>query len=320
MEHADRPVIATYREFVPRDELRADVEAIFSFERGAPDADAHVSRVSDVPRVGPVLRVSRQVLFRAGDTFCSPRFADGGASIVFELGMTCTPDGAWRESHRLGGSVIGPMTRVGPALPAQCPLMVGAYLKPGRIAAFTGATAAALRDHVVGVDDVWRSSASVAARLADLDEPARIDGFERELLRASRGVPRHFDPAVGVPGLVALIAERRGHVSVQHLSDRAGVSRQHLTRVFRDVVGLTPKLYCRLVRFQAGLVYAGRGSSVDWADVAQHLGYADQSHMIAEFKEFSSLTPWQLASRPWFHPFIERAKARQHRHSEVSRL
>ena len=94
------------------------------------------------------------------------------------------------------------------------------------------------------------------------------------------------------------------------MSDQAGVSRQHLTRVFRDVVGLTPKLYCRLVRFQAGLVYAGCGSSVDWAGVAQHLGYADQSHMIAEFKQFSSLTPRQLASRPWFHPFIERAKAR----------
>ena len=142
MEHADRPVIATYREFIPRDELRADVEAIFSFERGAPAVDS---------------RVSRQVLFRAGDSFCSPRFADGGASIVFELGMTCTADDGWRASGRFGGAVIGPMTQVGPALPAQCPLMVGAYLKPGRVAAFTGAMTAEFRDNVVAVDDVWRS-------------------------------------------------------------------------------------------------------------------------------------------------------------------
>jgi AraC-like DNA-binding protein len=299
MEHAQRPVIATYREFIPRDELRADVEAIFSFVPGAPAVDP---------------RVSRQTLFRAGDSFCSPRFADGGASIVFELGMTCTADGAWRASDRFGGCAIGPMTQVGPELPAQCPLMVGAYLKPGRVAAFTGAMATELRDNVVALDDLWRSSSAVAARLADVDERERIVRFEHELLRR---VSWRSRPGVNVnvTGITAFIAERRRHVSVQRLSDDAGVSRQHLTRVFRDVVGLTPKLYCRLVRFQAGLVYAGRGSvvEVDWADVAQRLGYADQSHMIAEFKQFSSLTPRQLASRPWFHPFIERAKKREGR-------
>jgi hypothetical protein len=39
------------------------------------------------------------------------------------------------------------------------------------------------------------------------------------------------------------------------------------------------------------------------------MGYADQSHMIAEFRQFSGLTPQTLASRQWFHPFIERAKS-----------
>lgn len=46
-----------------------------------------------------------------------------------------------------------------------------------------------------------------------------------------------------------------------------------------------------------------------WARVAMELGYADQSHMIAEFREFSSLTPHMLATERWWHPFIERAKA-----------
>ena len=295
MEHDDRPVIAAYRELVPRDELRDDVEAIFSFVPGAPAAGS---------------RVARQVLFRTGDSFCSPRFAEGSASIVFELGMTCAADGAWRESDRVGGFAIGPMKEVGPALPAQCPLMVGAYLKPGRGAAFTGAMAAELRDHVVSLDDLWRSSASVAVQLGELDECERIARFESELLRR---VSRRFHSSVRVNELAALIDRQRGHVSVQRLSDEAGVSRQHLTRVFREVVGLSPKLYCRLARFHAGLVYAGCGSAIDWADVAQRLGYADQSHMIAEFKQFSSLTPGQLASRSWFHPFIERAKARRRR-------
>jgi AraC-like DNA-binding protein len=293
MEHADRLVVATYREFIPRDELRGDVEAIFSFVPGAPAVDA---------------RVLRQVLFRTGHSFCAPRFADGGASIALELGMTCTADGVWRESDCVGGFVIGPMREVGPAVPAKCPLMVGAYLKPGRLGAFLGVAASELTDNVVALDHLWRSTSALPAELADLDEGERAARLERELVHRRL---RRSSPGVDVAGLTALVRQRRGLVTAQRLSDEAGVSRQHLTRVFRDVVGLTPKLYCRLVRFHAGLAYAGCGSAVEWAEVAQRLGYADQSHMIAEFKRFSSLTPGQLASRPWFHPFIERAKARR---------
>jgi methylphosphotriester-DNA--protein-cysteine methyltransferase len=78
--------------------------------------------------------------------------------------------------------------------------------------------------------------------------------------------------------------------------------------VFREGVGVTPKLYGRLARFQAGLAFAGCGKNVDWAQAAIEMGYADQSHMIAEFREFSSLTPQTLATQRWFHPFIERAR------------
>jgi AraC-like DNA-binding protein len=91
---------------------------------------------------------------------------------------------------------------------------------------------------------------------------------------------------------------------VSALAEAAGVSRQHLTRVFRDVVGLSPKRYCRIARFQAGLAYADTAHEVEWCVAALDLGYADQSHMIAEFREMSGLTPASLATGRWFHPFI----------------
>ena len=102
-------------------------------------------------------------------------------------------------------------------------------------------------------------------------------------------------------------------MTVHRLADAAGVSRRQLTRVFRQVVGVSPKRYCRLARFQSGLGLAGVGSGVKWARVAAELGYADQSHMIAEFRELSSLTPEALATQQWFHPFILDARARRAR-------
>jgi AraC-like DNA-binding protein len=75
------------------------------------------------------------------------------------------------------------------------------------------------------------------------------------------------------------------------------------------MIGISPKLYCRLARFQPGLRYAGCRGSVDWAHAALELGFADQSHLIAEFRQFSGLTPQELASKDWFHPFIERVRS-----------
>ena len=60
------------------------------------------------------------------------------------------------------------------------------------------------------------------------------------------------------------------------------------------------------------------GSGRPLTQVATELGYADQSHMIAEFRELSSLTPDTLASHRWFHPFILDARSRRTRASAES--
>lgn len=94
---------------------------------------------------------------------------------------------------------------------------------------------------------------------------------------------------------------------VDSLARAAGVSRQHLSREFRERIGIGPKLYGRLARFQAVLAYSGSRARIDWASVALDMGFADQSHMIAEVRQFGGMTPQALADRDWFHPFIERA-------------
>jgi AraC-like DNA-binding protein len=72
---------------------------------------------------------------------------------------------------------------------------------------------------------------------------------------------------------------------------------------------VTAKLYCRLTRFRAALSSAA-AESPNWAEAAAELGYADQSHMIAEFREFSSLTPARLLSERRFHPFVPDRESR----------
>jgi len=160
--------IAWYREFVPCKPLNSDVYAIFSFVPG-----------SSVPP--PQRSVRCQIPF--GDpTFCSPQFADGHVSMLFELGHTCGVDGYWR-SDAPRGSVTGPMSEVGRTKGSDRPDMVGVYFRPGRAAAFLHAAMSDLRDRTVAIDDIWGTNGvRLAEELSDLDEASRINRLESYLL------------------------------------------------------------------------------------------------------------------------------------------
>jgi AraC-like DNA-binding protein len=292
-----RNAIAVYRELAPCAALASHVQAFFTFGRSR--ASAPMQRA-----------VLRETFFAPGESFCSPLLADGNVSLVLSSGMTCELGGRWRvDPAGPSGRVIGPMTKVGETDVRESAEAVGVYFRPARASTFVGMPIGELTDRIVGADDAWGVvGRSLPSALAELDDRARVDRLEAALLeRLVRDRARFI--GVDAAGLASHVIECDGRVTVESLAAAAGVSRQHLTRVFRERVGLAPKTYCNLARFQAGLVYAGRGGG-DWAQVAAGLGYADQSHMIAEFRRFSSLTPQTLAAGAWFHPFIERARKR----------
>jgi AraC-like DNA-binding protein len=62
-------------------------------------------------------------------------------------------------------------------------------------------------------------------------------------------------------------------------------------------VGMTPKLFSRIQRFQQTRTFIQQNRSPNWADVALDLGYFDQSHLIREFLEFSGLSPTDYLNR-----------------------
>jgi AraC-like DNA-binding protein len=290
-------VMACYREFVPCTALQADLYALFTFTPGRLPAPAHRSLL-------------RETTFHDAN-FCSPQFADPHVSMVFELGRTCDGNGRWRDdSTGLRGTAIGPMSVVGRTEGNDRPEMVGAYFRPARVAPFLRIALTNLTDRAVGVDDLWggASGSRLASDLREMDEADRLDRLESVLI-ARLGIGRQRTRPVDVEGLAASVMQCPGRMTVEGMAHAAGVSRQHLTREFRERLGISPKLYSRLARFQSGLMYAGSRGRVAWADVAVDLGYADQSHMIAELRRFSGLTPQALASRNWFHPFIERARS-----------
>lgn len=292
---AQRP-IAWYREFVPCAALRADVYALFSF-------------VPERAAASPFRPLLREIAFRKGIA-CAPQLADGHVSMRFELGQACDAEGRWRvASDALGGTVIGPMSGVGRVGALDLSETVGAYFRPGGASRFFNMPVSYLTDTAVAAGDIWGTRQTPSSSdLAALNESARINRLESILLACLRSrVVR--TSSVDVAGLATNVLRTAGRVTVEGMARAAGVSRQHLAREFREQLGIGPKLYTRIARFQSVLAHAGMQRPTDWARVALDRGFADQSHLIAECRQFSGLTPRMLAEQDWFHPFIERAKA-----------
>ena len=89
------------------------------------------------------------------------------------------------------------------------------------------------------------------------------------------------------------IEERGGAVDIRALARELGYSHEHVIRTFRDHVGIPPKLFARIVRFDRLVQRIKEGGDVRWPSLAQDLGYYDQSHLVLDVKQFTGVTPTQ---------------------------
>ncbi|WP_420150409.1 DUF6597 domain-containing transcriptional factor [Spirosoma sp.] len=85
----------------------------------------------------------------------------------------------------------------------------------------------------------------------------------------------------------------QGSVSLKELQDELNVSERYLERKFKQGIGVSPKLFARICRFQASLQQLKTSNYDKLSDIAFENGYADQSHFIRVFKEFAGFSPYR---------------------------
>jgi AraC-like DNA-binding protein len=177
--------------------------------------------------------------------------------------------------------------------------VLGIQFRPGGAFPFFRIPASEVEGLSVNLDDLW----GVAARsirdelLAAPNVECMFQLLERRLLeQLCRPMALHaaVDFALG---------EFQGQAhdgKVSSVTERIGMSSRRFIELFRREVGLTPKVFCRVRRFQRVLRMVHEKSQVDWLDVALGCGYYDQAHFIHDFQAFAGLTPsdYLLAAPP----------------------
>jgi AraC-like DNA-binding protein len=156
------------------------------------------------------------------------------------------------------------------------------------------------RDLQVPLGDVWgRPGTALRERVLEAATPQdALDVVEGVLLGALCGLrdpfhrdPFHRDPFHRDPLVVAACGALSAGVPVGKVAAELGVLPRTLRRRFTAQVGLGPKRFAKVQRLQRVVRDLDGCASVDWAGVAARHGYADQPHLVEEFRQLVGVTP-----------------------------
>jgi AraC-like DNA-binding protein len=175
--------------------------------------------------------------------------------------------------------------------------VVGVNFLPGGMWPFFAPAAEELHNQHIAMRDLWGSAGETLREriLAAPSPAAKLRIVETELrTRAIRPLRRRAETSLAL----ARLAYPPYDYSMAMLSEHVGLSTRALTRLFTLEVGMTPKLYSRIKRFESALRLMRATPVVDWSKLAAGCGYFDQSHLIRDCKTISGFTPTDLRIRP----------------------
>ena len=168
--------------------------------------------------------------------------------------------------------------------------MIGAHFRPGGASTFVGLPLNELRNSVVDLDALWKGVArSLRDALLEAATPSAKFRILEDALIAHWRTAAHRHRAV-VYALERFTREPQT-VTMAKVRSEIGLSSRRFIEVFTEEVGMTPKVFCRVRRFQHVLNEIQQRRKVVWTDIAIECGYYDQAHFIHDFKEFCGITP-----------------------------
>lgn len=208
-------------------------------------------------------------------------YADGTTDLFINMGSTST---FLNDQTVTPGTIYfgGMMTL--PSVIQRIPnsVFIGIRFKPGAFGFFYKLPLQELTDKIIAFPD------RPLFELLDIDAnlTQRLDAFFTKKVRSVRNL---------LP-LTKTIEEHKGKITVDFLAQQHHISNRTLERMFNEFIGVTPKVFIQVIRFQQVLKRLRKyDCSGNLAELAFDMGYYDHAHLTNEVKRHSGLNPTELA-------------------------
>jgi AraC-like DNA-binding protein len=171
--------------------------------------------------------------------------------------------------------------------------ILGVKFKPLGITKITGINMECMADQIIAAEDIWGNELEL---LCDEMQSApsleqTLSVLEKFLISKYLSTSLHYR-VENAENAITLITGTNGTIDVKTLQSKTNTSRKTLERTFEHYLGISPKLYSRIVRFNAVKEAMDRKPEIaNLTPLAHDFGFYDSSHFAAEFKRFSGTTP-----------------------------
>jgi AraC-like DNA-binding protein len=118
----------------------------------------------------------------------------------------------------------------------------------------------------------------------------RVDLVEEFLMKQLPNAVRYNR----VHAAASYLFTKHGAVSIPNLSLQNSLSVRHFERLFQADVGMSPKVFARIARFQSAMDAKLANPARTWLDIAHSFRYHDQMHMVHDFQRLGRNTPNQV--------------------------
>jgi AraC-like DNA-binding protein len=179
--------------------------------------------------------------------------------------------------------------------------LIGIVFAPGGFWPFAADAVDLFTNRTIPLEDLWGSHArSLRDRLREMPSAqAKLRCLEAFLMeRFAPRILRRPSPQIPQVNFALQRFHRAPALStVRAVALNTGWSERRFSQVFREEVGLTPKTWCRVQRFQRAVNQLHSGIDVPWAELALDCGFYDQSHFANEFRAFSGIDATTYSTR-----------------------
>ncbi len=221
------------------------------------------------------------------------------ASAVHPILPDCCVDVVFEIGNTVGSRVYGAATRKSACEIALGYHYLGICFLPGRSRHFLNVPAVHL------TDDNMEIGTPAGLRPESLADDIEFEAIFHSLDTAlSSWLARQPIAVDWVDQALDTLDRHNGNIRIAALARELGLSRRQVERRFLDTVGVPPKTYAGIRRWQQALTLLRAQPTLPLSAVALNSGYTDQSHMNRDFQRLLGLTPGSVADVAFFQDAI----------------
>jgi len=223
-----------------------------------------------------------------GETKAFKIIADGCPGLIFQENTNSFLD---KDGNKLPQLFIHGLTSSNSQKTATGKYRnIGVYFQPTAIKAILGIDAHELTDRYLDLNEIVKND--LADQLLSEDETDKRIAILSDFL--FRLIEKNKYPENRKSSYAVAKINTDNDDGLSAIQSDLSLSERSLERIFKTDIGISPKLFFRICRFQAALDGVRSRTFNSLTEIAYQHSYADQSHFIREFREFTGATPKQF--------------------------